>query len=122
MGNPNLNFLLDISLLFCGLFYLIRLTRLRKRRDDILKKYKKDTVLYKAVDRSMSISRLWFGAVFSLLVTAKTVLDIRAIIDHYEDGATQQILFVALFGLSICFLVFWAVGKALRHNGMVSNK
>src|SRR5688500_9112253 len=95
MMNPNINFLIDIALLFGGVAYILTLVRLRSKRELLLSPHKPGSEAYKSIKASLSSRRLTIVIAATVLVMLKTAFDVRAIMRTEGESALNTIIFIS---------------------------
>lgn len=79
----NLNLLIDIALLFGGVFYMSRLVYLMRNREKTLSTFKRNSISYEVAKKSLQPRRVIFVAVAIVAVLIKTIFDVKTINESY---------------------------------------
>lgn len=97
--NNNTAIFLDITFLLSLVFALVRTMYLRSRRKEILRKYKKDSYLYKQHVKLMDAKRLVVVLFFTILILLKTVFDISKTLEAHGESMAEDVLFNIVLGV-----------------------
>lgn len=113
--NSNINFLIDIALLFGGIAYIFTLLQLRSKRESLLSPHKPGTEAYKSIKASLSSRRLAIVIAATVLVMLKTAFDMRAIMRTEGESALNTIIFISALATILLGAIVIAVYRKYKQ-------
>lgn len=111
--NENFSFLLDILLLLMSVFFVLWTWYLRRNRQKLLKKYKKDP-RYKGINSMLGVRRLIIAILLVLVFAPKTFFDVHNNFDKYGRLAVGDMLSTLIFGFVAFALTLLTIYYAFK--------